>query len=142
MTAKSLEEILDEASCIDLSTFPQFMLNFQTKEAANNAQKALFEYFEKREIHLVFEYQEHSAKLNLYDVEFGNDVSFIVPFCEDEQSIWFDNKTFDDTVRVMIFCGYGKIKEGSRTRTPMADYIQGLDEAGIRNIKHFTAKWI
>ena len=139
MTSKDLEQVLDEANCIDLN-FPYFTLNFPSKDLADIAQKSLFEYFGKRDISFVFEYQEHSAKLSLYDVELGNDVIINVPFCEDEKSTWFDNRKFNQHPKVSIFCGYGKIKNGTITTSSMADFIDGLDDGGIRNIIHFSAK--
>ncbi|RPD43442.1 hypothetical protein [Paracnuella aquatica] len=141
MTTNKLEQILDEAICIDLN-FPHFMLNFPTKELANEAQDALYKFFDKREVALVFEYQEHSAKLSLFDVELGNDIIINVPFCEGEKSSWFDGKTFNQHLKVSIFCGYGKTRDQIGVSTKMADYINGLDDAGIRNIKRFTAKRI
>lgn len=141
MTSKDLEQILDESDCIDLN-FPHFMLNFPSKETADAAQRALFDYFGKRDITFVFEYQDHSAKLSLYDVELGNDVVINVPFCLDETSAWFDRQTFNQHRKISIMCGYGKTKNGSNTSTKMADYIDGLDDAAIRNITHFTSKRI
>ena len=141
MMQKQLEEILDDSNCIQLN-FPHLMLIFPTKGQANSAQKGLFEYFNNRELTLVLEYQEHSSKLSIYDVELGNDIVIDVPFCEEDNSDWFDNKSFKSSTKVSIFCGYGKIKKGSKISVPMADYIEGLDTSGIRNIKHFLTKRI
>jgi hypothetical protein len=41
-------------------------------------------------------------------------------------------------VKVALHIGYDKQKDSYK----MADYIEGLDEAGIRNIFHFSAKRI
>jgi hypothetical protein len=141
MTSTDLEKILNEAMCIFLN-FPQFMLNFSTKQAANDAQRGLFKYFATRQLTMILEYQDHSGKISLYDVEMGNDIIINVPFCVDETSQWFDRHLFESNTKVSIFCAYGIAAEGKMKNVRMADFIEGLDEAGIRNITHFIAKRI
>jgi hypothetical protein len=61
-----------------------------------------------------------------------------VPLCEDESSNWFDNRAFDQNTKVALHIGYDRHKSGYK----MAAFIEGLDDAGIRNVYHFSAKRI
>jgi hypothetical protein len=137
MRTKEVEAILDEAICIHLN-YPVFALIFPTKEKADSAQKTLFEFYGKHQLALSLEYQQHSVNLIIYDTDNGNDLAVNVPLCEDESSTWFDNKTFNQNIKVALHIGYDRHKTGFK----MADYIEGLDEAGIRKMYHFSAKRI
>ena len=137
MRKEIIEAALDEAICL-LPNFPFLAFIFETKELADNAQKSLFEFYKRNKIALAMEYQTHTVKLIIYDVDMGSDVEVSVPLCEDESTLWFDGKTFETSRKVALHFGFDKIKTGFK----MADYIEGLDEASIRNVYHFTAKRI
>ncbi len=111
---------------------------FETKELANHAQNSLFNFYKRNKVALAMEYQNHSVNLIIYDVDLGTDIEINIPICEEDSANWFDGKTFETVSKVVIHFGFDKTKNGFK----MADYIEGLDEASIRNIYHFTAKRI